>query len=55
MINHLQIKNDNMNIERRQSQYRKARKRVEKLYPGCKLSARERGGFLSRTRKGEIL
>ena len=34
-----------MNIERRQLQYRKARKRVEKLYPGCKLSARERGGF----------
>ena len=34
-----------MNIERRQAQYRKARKRVEKMYPGCKLSARERGGF----------
>ena len=52
MINHLQIKNNNMNIERRQSQYRKARKRVEKLYPGCKLSARERGGFFIENAEG---
>ena len=33
------------NIERRQSQYKKAKKRVEKMYKGCKLSARERAGF----------
>ena len=41
-----------MNIERRQAQYRKARKRIEKMYPGCKLSARERGGFFIENAEG---
>jgi hypothetical protein len=41
-----------MNIERRQSQYRKARKRIEKMYPGCKLSARERAGFYIENAEG---
>ena len=41
-----------MNIERRQAQYRKARTRVEKLYPGCKLRARERGGFFIENAEG---
>jgi len=52
IINHLETKNKNMNIERRQSQYRKARKRIEKMYPGCKLSARERAGFYIENAEG---
>ena len=41
-----------MNIERRHLQYKKARKRIEKIYPGCKLSARERGGFYIENAEG---
>ena len=52
MINHLETNNKIMNIERRQAQYRKARKRIEKMYPGCKLSARERGGFFIENAEG---
>ena len=40
------------NIERRQSQYKKAKKRVEKMYKGCKLSARERAGFFIENAEG---
>ena len=40
------------NIERRQAQYVKAKKRIEKMYKGCKLSARERGGFFIENAEG---
>ena len=41
-----------MNIERRAAQYAKARKRIEKMYPGCKLRARERAGFFIENAEG---
>jgi hypothetical protein len=40
------------NIERRAVQYQKAKKRIEKMYKGCKLSARERGGFFIENAEG---
>ena len=40
------------NIERRTVQYQKAKKRIEKMYKGCKLRARERGGFFIENAEG---
>lgn len=38
--------------ERRYSQYQKAKHRVEKMYPGCRLSAQEGGGYFIKNSDG---
>ena len=40
------------NIERRQLQYAKAKKRIQKMYKGCKLSARENAGYFIESAEG---
>ena len=41
-----------MNIEKKAFEYGKARKRVEKLYPGCKVKVNENAGIYIENAEG---